>query len=49
MELHLRFFQILDGDACIDLGGGDVAMPEQFLDMADVGSMFKEMGGAGMP
>ena len=36
-------------DVGVDLGGGDVGMPQEFLNNTEVSPVFEEMGGEGMP
>ena len=40
--------EIGDGDLGVDLGAVDGAVAEEFLDVADGGAAFEEMGGAGV-
>lgn len=40
--------QALVGDVRIDLGGGDVLMPEELLHAPEVGTVGEETGGVGV-
>ena len=42
-------FEISDGQVQITLGGGQAAVAEHFLDVAHVGMVLDEVGGAGVP
>ena len=36
-------------DVGVDHGGGNIVVPEQLLNGADIGSALKQVGGEGMP
>jgi hypothetical protein len=40
--------QALGGDPGVDVGGGEVAVTEELLDVADIGPAFEHQRGAGM-
>jgi hypothetical protein len=42
----MRFFEIGDGEMEVTLGGGEGAMAEDFLNVAQVGFVFEQMRGA---
>jgi len=48
MELFVDFVETLLVDVGVDLGGGDVGVSEEFLDDAEVGTAFEEVGGEGV-
>jgi hypothetical protein len=41
----MNFAQALAGDVGVKLGGADAAVAEEFLDDAQVGAVFEEVGG----
>ena len=41
--------QVLEVEMCVNLRGGDVGMPEQFLNGTQVGAGFKHVGGERVP
>ena len=38
--------QVLAVEVCVDLGGGDIRMPQYLLDEAQVGTALQQMGSA---
>src|SRR5690606_14147909 len=46
--LGVQLLQAGTGDMGVDLGGGQVAMPQQHLPRPQVGAMVEQMGGEGM-
>jgi hypothetical protein len=45
MNLLVQTLQSFTGDVSINLGGGEVGMPEHDLDRAQVGAVFQQVGG----
>src|SRR5690606_39246141 len=48
MMLRMQFFQPLSGHMRINLGGGDIGVPEQHLHHAQVRAVVEQVGGKGM-
>ena len=48
MKLPVDLPQALVVDVGINLGGGNIGVPEQFLDHPQVGSVLEEVGGEGV-
>ncbi len=46
MLFAVRFFEVGDGEMEVTLGGGEGAMAEDFLNVAQVGFVFEQMRGA---
>jgi hypothetical protein len=46
MELAMGFFEIGDGQAQIALGGGEGAMPDDVLNVPEIGFVFDHVRGA---
>ena len=44
----MRFFQFLGNDVGIDLRGGYIDMPQEFLYRPEVGIVLQQVGGKGM-
>ena len=44
----MDFFEAFPVDMGVDLGGGDVGVSQEFLDDAEIGPAFKEVGGKGV-
>lgn len=49
VEAPVGFLQVGDGEMEVSLGGGEGAVAEHFLDVAETGAVAHEMGGAGVP
>ena len=49
MGLFVYFLQFINREMGIDLGSGQTAVSEQFLDGAQIGSVIQEMSGERMP
>lgn len=49
MEPAVGLLQLGDGDAKVPLGGGQAAMAEDFLNVAQVGFVLQKVGGTGVP
>lgn len=49
MRGGVDLLQLLDGDVRVDLGGGQVGVAQQRLDVADVRPVLQHVRGAGMP
>ncbi len=45
MKLFVNLLQPAAGDVGVDFGGADAGVAEQFLDHAQVGTVFQQMGG----
>lgn len=41
-------FEAFDGDVGVELGGRHAGVTEEFLDHAEVGAAFEEVGGRGV-
>ena len=48
MGLAVDAAELLDGDLGVDASGVETGMTKQLLDVADVGSAFEHVGGAGV-
>ena len=46
--LAVGFFQALDGDVGVDLGGGDAGVAEEGLNAAEIGAGVEHVGGEGV-
>ena len=49
MMLLNKRFKTFGLDVGINLGGGDVGMPQHFLNTAQISAVIEKMGGEGMP
>ena len=49
MYLLMQALEPLAGNVGIDLGGGEVGMPQHDLHTAQVGAVFQQVGGKGVP
>ncbi len=48
MGQGVDFLQLPNGDFCVKAGGFEVGVSKQLLDVADIGSVLKHEGGAGV-
>lgn len=49
VSLVVDFAEAAAGEVGVDLGGGEAGVAEQFLDGAQVGARFEQVGGEGVP
>jgi hypothetical protein len=49
MKLLMNLAQAIPGDMSVNLSRADVGVAEQFLDHAQVGAVFEQMGGEAVP
>ena len=49
MEAAVRGLQVVDVEVQVTLGRGETSVPEDFLDVPQVGLVLQKMRGAGVP